>query len=164
MPLFVNNVQLAGNLTRDPEVRFFANERAVANFGLAINRRYKGSDGETKEEVTFITVTAWGRTAELVGQYLTKGRNCYIEGRLQLDQWEDKKTGEKRSALKVLADTVQFIGHEKPSDEDRDHVGLNRNGLAPGERRPAQRAATPARPPVGIPQDFGDLGDDEPPF
>ena len=111
MPLMLNNVQLAGNLTRDPQVRFFADERAVADFGLAINRRYreKGS-GEVKEETTFIDVETWGRQAELVGQYLSKGRNCMIEGSLKLDQWEDKASGAKRTKIKVVAQRVHFIG------------------------------------------------------
>ncbi|MEK7414617.1 MAG: single-stranded DNA-binding protein, partial [Planctomycetota bacterium] len=80
----INRVLLAGNLTRDPQVRFLANEQAVVNFGIAVNRNFKGADGSKKEEVTFVDVEAWGRTAELVGQYLTKGRPCFIEGRLKL--------------------------------------------------------------------------------
>jgi len=86
MSLNLNKVILAGNLTRDPQVRFFANERAVADFGLAVNRKFKTNDGQQKEEVTFVDIECWGRTAELVGQYLTKGRPAYIEGRLKLDQ------------------------------------------------------------------------------
>ena len=105
-------VTATGNLTRDPEVRALANSQSVASFGLAINRRYKGSDGEMKEDVTFVDVEAWGRTAELVGQYLTKGRACFIEGRLKLDQWDDKD-GNKRSRLKVVADSVQFMDSGK---------------------------------------------------
>ncbi len=109
MSLQLNRVMLAGNLTRDPQVRFFANERAVADFGMAINRKYKASDGQMKEETTFVDIEAWGRTAELVGQYLTKGRGCYVEGRLRLDSWEDKESGQKRSKLKIVADNVQFL-------------------------------------------------------
>src|SRR4051812_5023989 len=109
MSLSLNKVTLAGNLTRDPQVRFFANERAVADFGLAVNRKYKANDGTLKEETTFVDIEAWGRTAELIGQYLTKGRACYVEGRLKLDSWEDKKGGQKRTKLKVVADNVQFL-------------------------------------------------------
>ena len=112
-----NRVILAGNLTRDPQVRSLPNEKQVADFGLAINHRYKGSDGEMKEDVTFVDCEAWGRTAELVGQYLAKGRACLIEGRLKLDQWEDKD-GQKRSKLKVVADSVQFLGSRAAKDGD----------------------------------------------
>ena len=115
MSLNLNRVTVAGNLTRDPEVRFLANEKAVANFGLAINHRYKTKEGERKEDTTFVDIEAGGRTAELVGQYLTKGRACYVEGRLKLDQWEDRD-GTKRSKLKVVADTVQFLGEPKGND------------------------------------------------
>lgn len=113
MSLNLNRVMLAGNLTRDPKVRFVANERAVADFAIAINRKYKTKEGEAKEDTTFVDVECWGRTAELVGQYLTKGRGAYIEGALKLDQWDDKETGQKRSKLKVVADTVQFLDSAK---------------------------------------------------
>lgn len=112
-----NRVTLAGNLTRDPDVKFLPNDKAVAGFGLAINRKFKGPDGSAKEETTFVDVEAWGRTAELVGQYLTKGQPCFIEGRLRLDSWDDKKTGEKRSKLKVVADSVQFLGGKREHDQ-----------------------------------------------
>src|SRR5690242_4041623 len=137
MALQLNRVLLAGNLTRDPQVRFFANERAVADFGLAINRRYKTADGQMKEEVTFVDVEAWGRTAELVGQYLTKGRACFVEGRLRLDSWEDKKDGQKRSKLKVVADNVQFL------DSNRDRG----QGGAPAAEGADDAAAEPASGP-----------------
>lgn len=118
MSLNYNRVMLAGNLTRDPEIKYLTNENAVTNFGLAINRRYK-SGGETKEEVTFVDVEAWGKTAENCSQYLTKGRPVFIEGRIKLETWEDKTSGQKRSKLKVVADSVQFLGgkNDKESDE-----------------------------------------------
>lgn len=155
MSLNINRVMLAGNLTRDPQVRFFANERAVADFGLAVNRRYKGSDGQTKEETTFVDVEAWGRTAELVGQYLTKGRGCYIEGRLRLDTWDDKKDGSKRSKLKVVADNVQFIGGRGEGGERPSQAGSDE--AAPGDASPE-----PAKPSRPAPPAAG--GEDEPPF
>src|SRR5262245_25027236 len=99
MSLNVNSVTLAGHLTRDPEVRQVG-EKSVANFSLAVNRRWKGQDGEMKDEVTFVDCEAWGRTGELVGQYLVKGSGCYLEGRLRLDSWQDKD-GQKRSRMKV---------------------------------------------------------------
>lgn len=108
MSLNYNRVIIAGNLTRDPELRE-AGASQVAGFGLAVNRRYKGRDGEMQEETTFVDVEAWGRTAELCGQYLSKGRAALVEGRLKLDSWEDKDGG-KRSKLKVVADSVQFLG------------------------------------------------------
>ena len=97
MALSLNRVMLAGNLTRDPQVRFLASEKAVAEFGLAINRRFKDKDGQNKDEVIFVEVETWGRTAELVGQYLTKGRACYIEGRLKFDSGRTRKARSARS-------------------------------------------------------------------
>jgi single-strand DNA-binding protein len=155
MSLNYNRVMIAGNLTRDPQVRFFANERAVANFGLAINRRFKGADGAMQEETTFVDVEAWGRTAELVGQYLTKGKPCFIEGRLKYDTWEDKD-GQKRNRLKVVADSVQFT---EPRARGAGQPG--EGGPAPEAGEPSAPASGPApaaRPAAPPP------GDDEPPF
>jgi single-strand DNA-binding protein len=109
MSLNLNTVMLAGHLTRDPQLRSLPQDKTVVSFSLAINRRFKGADGEIKEDSTFVDCEAWGRTAELVGQYLQKGSGCYVEGRLKLDAWEDKE-GAKRSRLKVVADSVQFLG------------------------------------------------------
>ena len=144
MALNINKVMLAGNLTRDPQLKFTANEKCVANFGLAINKKWRGGDGETKEETTFIDVECWGRTAELVGQYLTKGRNCFIEGSIKLDQWE-AQDGTKRSKLSVRAETVQFIGN-----------------LGEGQQSAPKQAPAAAGGPSVPPS--ADLGDDEPPF
>jgi len=100
---------LMGNLTRDPELRFTPNNNtAVAQIGLAINHQWKDPQGEKKEEVTFIDCEAWGKTAEVLNQYLRKGKPVYVEGRLKLDQWEDKD-GNKRSKLKVVIESFQFI-------------------------------------------------------
>jgi single-strand DNA-binding protein len=109
MPSY-NRVILVGNLTRDPELRHSAKGSAIAKIGLAVNRAWKSESGEQKEEVTFIDVDIFGRTAENVAQYLRKGSSCLIEGRLKLDQWDDKQTGQKRSRLGVVAETVQFLG------------------------------------------------------
>ena len=106
----VNKVILIGNLTRDPEVRYTPKGNAVAELGLAINRYYTQDNGEKREETTFVDVTLWGRQAELAQQYLQKGRPVYIEGRLQLDSWEDKQSGQKRSKLKVVGEVMQFLG------------------------------------------------------
>ncbi len=150
MAVAINRVLLGGNLTRDPQVRFLANEQAVANFGLAINRRFKGSDGQMKEEVTFVDVEAWGRTAELVGQYLTKGRACFVDGRLKLDSWEDKD-GQKRQKLKVVADSVQFLDSGNRAGGN----GAPADGDGTGEPAPSPKPSRPAPAPAG---------DDEPPF
>lgn len=144
MSLNLNRVLLAGNLTRDPIFRFFPNDTAVADFGLAMNRRWKGRDGQLQEEVTFVDVECWGSTAEFVGKFFTKGRPCFVEGRLKLDSWEDKGTGQKRSRLKVVADTVLFT--------DSKREGGAASAAAPSGDAPqaGPRAA--------------DHGSDEPPF
>jgi single-strand DNA-binding protein len=105
-----NKVILLGNVTRDPEIRYTPKGTAVTELGMAVNRVYTTDGGEKREEVTFIDVTLWGRTAEIAGEYLKKGRPVLIEGRLQLDTWDDKQSGQKRSKLKVVADGLQLIG------------------------------------------------------
>ncbi len=102
-----NKVLLMGNLTRDPDLRFISNGNAVCNLGLAVNRKYKSGD-EWKTDVCFVDVTVWGKTAENCAEYLSKGRPVFIEGRLQLDEWETDD-GQKRTKLKVVADNVQFL-------------------------------------------------------
>jgi len=162
-----NKVILMGNLTRDPQLRYLAqNNTAVADFGIAVNRKFKAASGEDREEVTFIDVTAWGKTAELINQYFTKGKPIFIEGRLKLDQWEDKQGGGKRSKLSVVIENFQFVG-------GRDGGGGGGGGGAPQnhseDQRPApsrapQRAAQSAPPPE---QPFGEeqqFKDDDIPF
>ena len=105
-----NKVILVGNLTRDPELRYTPKGTAIAKIGLAVNRVWTNEAGEKKEEVTFVDVDVFGRTAENVGQYMRKGRPILVEGRLRLDQWDDKQTGQKKSKLGVVAETVQFLG------------------------------------------------------
>ncbi|MFT4547031.1 MAG: single-strand DNA-binding protein [Pseudoalteromonas tetraodonis] len=109
----VNKVMLIGNLTRDPEVRYTPKGSAVADIGLAINRYFTMENGEKREETTFVDVVLWGRQAELAQQYLGKGRPVFIEGRLQLDTWDDKTTGQKRSKLRVVGEVMQFLGSPK---------------------------------------------------
>jgi single-strand DNA-binding protein len=134
-----NKVILMGNLTRDPELRYTPKGTAIAKVGLAVNRVWTNEAGEKKEEVTFVDVDIFGRTAENVGQYMRKGRPILVEGRLKLDQWDDKQTGQKRSRLGVVAETVQFLG-SAPGNE----------GGAPAAPRAARPAAiaTPAAEPV----------------
>ena len=105
-----NKVILLGNLTRDPEVRYTPKGTAVTELGMAVNRVYTAENGEKREEITFVDVTFWGRTAEIAGEYLKKGRPVFIEGRLQLDTWDDKQSGQKRSKLKVVGEGLQLIG------------------------------------------------------
>lgn len=104
----LNKVILAGNLTRDPEVRHTPSGMAVADLGMAINRRYKDNTGKDREEVVYVKVTVWGKQAETSGQYLSKGSPLLVEGRLKLDEWE--KDGQKQSRLGVVAERVQFLG------------------------------------------------------
>lgn len=104
----LNKVLLIGNLTRDPDVRMMSNGRPVCNFGLALNRNYKDSEGNRKEEVTFVDVECFGPRAEAVAKFFTKGRSIFVEGRLKLDQWESKE-GEKRSAIRVVLDNFEFV-------------------------------------------------------
>ncbi len=107
----LNKVFVMGNLTRDPESRFTPSGTAVAQFGLATNRRWRDrQSGEMREETTFVDIEVWGKQAELAGQYLVKGRPVFIEGRLKLDQWEDRNTGQKRSKLKIVGENFQFLG------------------------------------------------------
>jgi single-strand DNA-binding protein len=108
-----NKVLLMGNLTRDPEVRYTPKGTAIANIGLAVNRVWSTESGEKKEEVTFVDVEVWGRQAETIGQYMAKGRPIFIEGRLKLDSWDDKETGQKRNKMKVVCESFQFLGAPK---------------------------------------------------
>lgn len=113
----LNRVTLIGNLTRDPELRHTPKGTAVAELGLAINRVWNDDSGQKQEEVTFIDVTLWGRQAEIAQQYLTKGKPVYIEGRLQMETWDDKETGKKRSKLKIVGEHMQFLGSAKDGGE-----------------------------------------------
>ena len=107
----LNKLFLAGNLTRDPELRYTSGGTPVAGFGLAVNRKWKDKDGNVKEEVLFIDVEAWGNQGESVAKYLRKGSPALVEGRLKLDTWEAKDTGEKRSKIRAVAERVHFLGN-----------------------------------------------------
>ena len=111
-----NKVILAGNLTRDPDLRYTPKGLAIAKLGLAINRSWTGEDGQKREEVTFVDVDAFGKQAEVIGQYLRKGRALLIEGRLKLDQWDDKQTGQKRSRLGVVLESFSFLDSNRPAE------------------------------------------------
>jgi single-strand DNA-binding protein len=105
-----NKVILLGNLTRDPEVRYTPKGSAVCDLGIAVNRVYTTEGGERREEVTFVDVVLWARLAEIAGEYLKKGRPVFIEGRLQMDTWDDKQTGQKRTKLRVVGESMQLLG------------------------------------------------------
>ena len=114
-----NKVILAGNLTRDPEIRYTAGGLAVAKLGLAVNRKWKdGKSGETKEEVAFVDVDAFGKQAETIGQWLKKGAGILIEGRLKTETWDDKE-GKKRSRLAVVLEGFTFLGDRNPEPAPR---------------------------------------------
>ncbi len=138
----LNRVMLMGNLTRDPELRFTPNNTAVCQVGMAINHRWKDQNGEQKEEVTFIDCEAWGRTAEVINQYLRKGRPIFIEGRLKLDQWQDKE-GNNRSKLKVVVENFQFVD-SKGSAEGGGGGGEGGGGGGGGYNRPPQQRSAGA--------------------
>ena len=142
-----NKVILVGNVTRDPELRYLQSGRAVLDLGLAVNNRFKATDGTWQDEVMFVDVTVWGKTAENCAEYLGKGRPVLVEGRLKMDQWQDKKTGENRSKLKVTAQNVQFLG--------------SRPGGG-GGGAPAKPERTSAKPET--PADDAGLSDDDIPF
>ena len=134
-----NKVILAGNLTRDPELRYTPKGTAIARLGIACNRKWKSETGELKEEVTFVDVDAFGKQAETIGQYLKKGRPILIEGRLRYDTWEDKQSGQKKSKLGVVLENFQFL----------DSGGGRGEGAAEAPRsRPASGSTPPAPEPA----------------
>jgi len=138
-----NKVILVGNLTRDPELRYTPKGVAIAKIGLAVNRTWRNEAGETKEEVTFVDVDIFGRTAENVGQYMRKGSPILIEGRLRLDSWEDKQTGQKRNKLTVIGEVVQFLGGNRGVEAGAAPSAPTARPSAPA---PAQSEPAPAAP------------------
>jgi single-strand DNA-binding protein len=156
----LNKVMLIGNLTRDPEVRYTPKGSAVADLSLATNRSYTADNGEKREEVTYVDVVLWARLAEIAGQYLHKGAPAFIEGRLQLDTWEDKATGQKRSRLRVVGETLQLLGGR------RDDTGAGERPERPSSTTSATAGSRTARtggfsrPAAAAPR--GDEGHDAP--
>lgn len=144
-----NKVILLGNLTRDPEVRYTPKGTAVTELGMAVNRVYSAENGEKREETTFVDVTLWGRTAEIAGEYLKKGRPVFIEGRLQLDTWDDKQSGQKRSKLKVVGEGLQLLG--SPRGAGGGGGSGDDEGSGGGAR--SSRPAPPPRPAPSEPDD-----------
>lgn len=137
-----NKVILCGNLTRDVELRYTPKGTAVAKLGLALNRVWKSETGESKEEVTFVDVDAFGRQAETISQYLRKGSPILIEGRLRLDQWDDKQSGQRRSKLGVVLESFQFLGGGSRNEGAGSPEGGRRVSAPP----PAASASTESEP------------------
>lgn len=106
----LNQVMLMGNVTRDPRIKQLPNETVLAEFGLAVNRKYRTADGENREETCFVDCTAFGKQAEILQRYCTRGKPLFVQGRLRYDAWDDKQGGGKRSKLSVVVDQFQFIG------------------------------------------------------
>ena len=148
-----NKVILMGNLTRDPQVRYIPSGMAVADIGLAVSHSWTDKQtNQRKEEVTFVDVTLWGRTAEIAGEYLSKGKQVLIEGRLQLDQWDDKETGQKRNKLKVVCENLTMTGSRQDSGGARGPSGPPAQTLEPSEgfynQAPAELAGGFDAPPI----------------
>ena len=141
-----NKVMIMGNLTRDPEIKYTPKGTAIADIGLAVNRNYTTDSGEKREEVTFIDVTLWGRVAEIVGEYCKKGRPLFVEGRLHLDTWDDKQTGQKRSKLKVVGENIQLLGSREGGSGGGEREHSEGGTSRPQQSRPAARPAAPPRP------------------
>lgn len=131
----LNKVMLLGNLTRDPELRHTPKGSAVADLGIAVNRKVQDGNGGWKDETTFVDVTVWGASAENAQKYLTKGRGVFIEGRLQMDVWDDKATGQKRSKLKVVADNLQFLPDGKGGSRGSNDSAYTGSHDATGSRQ-----------------------------
>ncbi len=143
----LNKVMIIGNLTRDPEVKYTPKGMAIAEIALAVNRNYTTADGERREEVTFLDVTFWGKQAEVLGQWMKKGRPLYVEGRLRLDSWEDKETGKKQSRLRITGEEFQFLGSKNDGGgggggggSDSDEGGGPRSGGGYSQNRPQSSA------------------------
>ncbi|HRE05105.1 MAG TPA: single-stranded DNA-binding protein [Opitutaceae bacterium] len=162
----LNKVFLIGNLTRDPELRVTPKGTAICQFGLAVNRQFKDDSGATRDETTFVDIEAWGKQGELVSKYLGKGSQCMVEGRLKLDQWEDKASGQKRSRLKVVLDNVQFLGAPRGAGGAGAGAGAASSGPTDeADQTPAYEKTSPpprraAAPPAAAPENL----DEDVPF
>ena len=158
----LNKVLLMGNLTRDPQLRYTTSGLAVCELGLAMNRRYTTSQGEDREETCFVDIEVWAKQAEACGNNLHKGSPVLVEGRLKLDQWEDRQTGQRRSRLRVSAERVQFLGSPRPREEEGaggpppPTQQEGRRGQRPGPGPAAPAGPVPAPPPPPFPSEPGD--------
>ena len=146
----LNKVMLMGHLTRDPELRVTPKGTPICQFSIAINRDWKTESGEKQSEVTYVDLEAWGKTGEAIAKYLTKGRPVFVEGRLKLEQWEDKETKQKRSRMKVIVETFQFIGSK---DDAGNGGGYSAPAAEPSRPAPAPDARKPMVPLPGLDED-----------
>ena len=144
----LNKVFLMGNLTRDPELRYTPSGMAVASFGMAMNRKWKSQDGQQKEDVCFVDVEAWARTAEVISEYCKKGSPLFVEGRLRLNTWEGRD-GQKRSKLRVVVDNFQFIG--APAGRRGPDADSQADGAPAGRRGPDADSQADGAPPAPPP-------------
>lgn len=161
-----NKVILMGNLTRDPELRYTPKGQALAKIGLAVNRVWRTETGEQREEVTFVDVEAWGQPAETIGKYMKKGNPMLIEGRLKMDQWDDKQTGQKRSKIVVVCENFRFVGTPAGSRDPNAMPDQPPSAPAAPRSRPVAAVASAAPQPAQDPSD-ADLPpheDDDVPF
>jgi len=145
----LNKVMLIGNLTRDPELRVTPKGTAICTFSIAVNRKFKDDSGGEREEVTYVDIEAWGKSGENISKYVTKGRQLFVEGRLRLDQWEDKTTKEKRSRMKVVLENFQFLG----GGRGEGGPGGGEGGEAPRSFAPRSNAGAAPRPSAPAPQE-----------
>lgn len=153
----VNLCVLVGHVTRDPQVKYTPSNTAIAEFGLAMNRKWKTPNGEQREEVCFVDCTAFGNSAETLAKYVQKGDPLYVQGRLKLDQWDDKQSGAKRSKLSVIVDQFQFL-------KGRDDAGGQHDPAPPRQRQPSRG---PSQRPAAQGAPFGDeqvFNDEDVPF
>ena len=146
----LNKVMLIGNLTRDPELRVTPKGTAICTFSIAVNRKFKDDSGGEREEVTYVDIEAWGKSGENISKYCTKGRPLFVEGRLRLDQWEDKNTKEKRSRMKVVLENFQFLGGGRG---EGGAPGAGEGGEAPRAYAPRSNAGTAPKPSAPAPQE-----------
>lgn len=162
----LNRVFLMGNLTRDPELRYLPSNMAVVSIGIAVNRRWRNQQGEQQEETTFVDCEAFGRPAEVINQYLGKGRPIFVEGRLKLDQWQDKE-GNNRSRMKVIIERFEFV--DSRGDGDGGGGGSGGGGYNRGQSRGGGRGGGRGGN-QAPPDDYGGgdphqaVGDDDIPF
>ncbi len=152
----VNKVILIGNLGKDPELRYTPSGTAVASFSLATNERYKDKEGNWQDRTEWHKIVAWQRLAEIAGEYLKKGRTCYIEGRLQTRSWDDKESGQKKYSTEIVASDLVLLGGQGQGQGGRDHD----EDAAPARSRSASASHAPAY------DDAGSQGitDDDIPF
>jgi single-strand DNA-binding protein len=172
----VNRIIMIGNLTRDPQLKYLPSQMAVAEFGLAVNHKFKTASGEAREDVCFVDCTAFGKAGEIINQYCKKGKQLYIEGRLKYDTWEDKNGGGKRSKHVIIVENFQFLGGREGGNAgegggdaggevEGGGGGYQNRSSAPRPNRPAPPPRAPSAPPAEQPfNDEQQFKDDDIPF